>query len=129
MKAGRVNPRDVKVRLAHEIVENYHKHEGARAAELFDRAHSGARQQSREDYEALAEDLPLPADLNGTSTWISTALAQLGLTKSKGEATRLVKGGGVYLNEVRLTDPQAEVTLAPGMLLRVGKRKIVKLTG
>ena len=34
------------------------------------------------------------------------------------------KGGGVYVDERRITDPQEEVTLTPGMLLRVGKRKV-----
>jgi tyrosyl-tRNA synthetase len=128
MKSGELNPRDAKRRLGREIVTLYHSAEAAQTAdETFLRVFSGARQQTREDYEAMAEELTLSADLRGISTWISSALAQLGLAKSKGEATRLVKGGGIYLDERRIADPQEEVTLAPGRLLRVGKRKIVKL--
>jgi tyrosyl-tRNA synthetase len=45
----------------------------------------------------------------------------------QGEAARLIKGGGVYLDERRISDPQEEVAPAPGMLLRVGKRKVARL--
>ena len=88
---------------------------------------SASRQQTREDYEAVAEEVGLPPELAGTPTWASTVLAALGLTKSRGEATRLIKGGGVYLDERRLADPQEALVLQPGMLLRIGKRRVVRV--
>jgi len=127
MKAGTANPRDVKFRLAHEIVEMYHGHEAALAAQRFERVFSGARQQTREDYEAVAEEVAIPDDLRGKPVWISTALVKLGLARSRGEAARLIKGGGVYLDERRLSDPQEEVELKAGMLVRVGKRRVARL--
>ncbi len=128
MKSGALNPRDAKRRLAREIVTIYHNAEAAQAAdETFLRVFSTQREQTREDYEALAEQVTIPADLTGKPVWIATAIAQLGLAKSKGEATRLIKGGGVYVDERRVTDPQEEVALKPGMLVRVGKRKVAKL--
>jgi len=57
----------------------------------------------------------------------STALAQLGLASSRGEARRLVRGGGVYVDEARIGDPQQEVELKAGMLVRVGKRRVARL--
>lgn len=128
MQSGALNPRDAKRRLGREIVTLYHSAEAAQEAdETFLRVFSGARQQTREDYEALAEEMPIPAEFRHGPVWISTALAALGLARSKGEATRLVKGGGVYVDEERITDPQQDVTLIPGMLLRVGKRRVVRL--
>jgi tyrosyl-tRNA synthetase len=128
MKSGALNPRDAKRRLGREIVTLYHSAEAAAAAdETFLRVFSGARQQTREDYEAVAEDVAIPAEFRNGPVWISTLLATLGLAKSKGEATRLVKGGGVYVDERRIADPQEEITLAPGMMLRVGKRRVVRL--
>ncbi len=130
MKSGALNPRDAKRRLAREIVTIYHSAEAAQAAdETFLRVFSMQREQTREDYEVLAEEVRIPADLQGRPVWISTAIAQLGLAKSKGEATRLVKGGGVYVDERRVSDPQEEVELKPGMLVRVGKRRVAKLAG
>jgi tyrosyl-tRNA synthetase len=128
MKSGALNPRDAKRRLGREIVALYHDAEAAQVAdETFLRVFSAQRQQTREDYEAVAEEVAIPADLRGRPVWLSTALAQFGLAKSKGEATRLIRGGGVYLDERRISDPQEEVELAPGMLLRVGKRRVARL--
>jgi tyrosyl-tRNA synthetase len=129
MQSGALNPRDAKRRLGREIVTLYHSADAAqRADETFLSVFSASRQQTREDYEAVAEEMSIPESLRGRPVWVATALADLGLTASKGEARRLIKGGGVYIDERRLSDPQEEVELKPGMLVRVGKRKVVKLS-
>jgi len=33
----------------------------------------------------------------------------------------------VYVDERRISDPQEEIVLKPGMLLRVGKRRVARL--
>ena len=128
MKSGALNPREAKARLGREIVTLYHSAEAAQAAdENFRRLFSGARQQTLEDYAAVAEEVAIPADLRRGSAPVTALLPQLGLTKSKGEATRMVQGGGVYIDERRVADPQEMVALQPGMVIRVGKRKVVRL--
>jgi len=128
MKSGALNPRDAKRRLGREIVALYHSAAAAQQAdETFMSVFSTSRQQTREDYEAVAEEVTIPESLRGKQVWVATALAELGLTSSKGEARRLIQGGGVYLDERRLSDPQEEVGLAPGMLVRVGKRRVARL--
>ena len=130
MKSGALNPRDAKRRLAREVVTLYHSGEAAaQADETFLSVFSTSREQTREDYEAVAEDIAIPASLQGKPVWISTALAELGLASSKGDARRLVQGGGVYVDERRLSDPREEVELKLGMLLRVGKRRVARLAG
>jgi tyrosyl-tRNA synthetase len=37
-------------------------------------------------------------------------LATAGVTKSKGEATKLIRGGGIYVNDERVTDEKARLT-------------------
>jgi tyrosyl-tRNA synthetase len=128
MKSGALNPRDAKRRLGGEIVALYHSAEAAKAAdETFMSVFSTSRQQTRQDYEAVAEEISIPESLRGKPVWASTALAELGLASSRGEARRLIQGGGVYLDERRLSDPQEEVELAAGMLVRVGKRRVARL--
>ena len=128
MKSGALNPRDAKRRLGRELVALYHSPEAAtQADETFLRVFSTARRQTREDFEAVAEDFAIPDDLRGRPVWVSTALSQLGLARSRAEAARLVRGGGVYLDERQVQDPEEEVTLAPGQLLRVGKRRVARL--
>jgi tyrosyl-tRNA synthetase len=53
---------------------------------------------------------------------------QTGLATSNGEATRLINGGGAYLNNERVEDPQLKLTkdhLIGGefLLLAAGKKK------
>jgi tyrosyl-tRNA synthetase len=128
MKSGALNPRDAKRRLARDIVTLYHSAAAAEQAdETFLRVFSGARRQTKEDYAALAEEVAIPAEFRDTPAWASTVLAALGLATSRGAAARLIRGGGVYLDERRVADPQEEITLHPGMLLRVGKRRVVRL--
>lgn len=130
MAAGTRNPRDAKRRLAREIVALYHGAEAAeKADETFMGVFSGSRRQTREDYEAVAEDIRVPESLRGKRVWVSTALAELGLASSKGEARRLVEGGGVYVDEERVGDPRDEIELKAGMLVRVGKRRVARVRG
>jgi len=57
-----------------------------------------------------------------------------GLAASKGEAARLIKQGGLYLNDRRLTDERGQVTMADTVersiiVLRKGQRerRLVKI--
>ncbi len=64
--------------------------------------------------------------------WIVDALQATGLVKSGGEARRAIKDGGVYLNNVRVTDQQQHLTesdLASEtvMVFRKGKRNYALL--
>ena len=51
------------------------------------------------------------------------------LCDSKGEAKRLIAGGGVKLDGEKLAVPLQEILLEPGQqkVLQVGKRKFVRL--
>ncbi len=54
-------------------------------------------------------------------------MAITGLAASKGEAARLIKGGGVYLNDARVTDERGRITLDQAidgklLVLRKGQR-------
>ena len=56
---------------------------------------------------------------------------EVGLTKSRGEARRMLQQGGIYVNEIRID--QVDATLSPqditpdGILLRAGKKKYHRL--
>lgn len=81
---------------------------------------------------AAAADLPthIVTDLAGDLRLV-VLMADSGLTKSRGEARRLIQGGGVQLAGERVTDPEA--VLAPGdlqgdgALVRVGRKRAVRL--
>jgi tyrosyl-tRNA synthetase len=65
----------------------------------------------------------------------TSVLVQTGLAASKGEAARLIKGGGVYLNDERVADERGRLTLDQAIdgrlfVLRKGQRSrhVVKIT-
>src|SRR5699024_7711558 len=111
------NPRDVKYKLADELVARFHGRDAA------NRAHE--RFVSRFSHGVVPEDLvcvdiTVPAD----GVQIAALLRQAGLTRTNGEGMRLVKQGAVRVGDSKIED--ASRTLAPGdeYLLRVGKRRL-----
>jgi tyrosyl-tRNA synthetase len=68
-----------------------------------------------DDVLAVFEDVPsteLPADaLGGDGLGIVDLIARVHLAASRSDARRLVQSGGVYVNNRRMADPQARLTL------------------
>jgi tyrosyl-tRNA synthetase len=66
---------------------------------------------------------------------VTEVMSVTGLAASKGEAARLIKGGGVYLNDARVTDERGRITLDQAidgrlLVLRKGQRSrhVVRIT-
>lgn len=124
-QSGAANPKDVKRRLAREIVAIYHGREAADTADAeWQKIHSSGE---------LPTDIPdviLPPDLiENDSVWICKLLVAAGMAKSNGEARRLVEQGGVVLSGDKITDAKENVpeSILAGAVLRVGPRRFVRL--
>lgn len=120
-----MNPRDVKERLASEVVTIYHGAAGAdRAAVEFRRVFS--MKETPEDVGVAT----LPASkLAGGTIWVVDLLLILGLAPSKGEARRLIEGGGVSIDGEKISDPEAELDRGQveGKIVRKGRRTFVRV--
>ena len=116
-----LNPRDIKVRLAKEIVRRFHNNAAA------DKAHQEfvARFQKGQMPEDITEQT-LPSD--GTGLPVPQILTATGLTVSTSEAMRLIKQGGVRLDGERLSDPKQRVVPGETVVFQVGKRKFRRVT-
>ncbi|MFH1143445.1 MAG: tyrosine--tRNA ligase [Candidatus Eisenbacteria bacterium] len=115
------NPMAVKKRLAGNLVAQYHGPEAAREAEEQFR-------QVVQQKEAPEEvpDVRVPGEL-ASASWVDL-LAGLSLTKSKGEARRLIQQKGFYVEQEPVTDPDAPAGIpAEGVLIRLGKRRYYRL--
>ena len=123
IKSGSTHPRDVKMRLAREIVSQYHGQEEAFSAEEeFKRIF-----QQRE----LPDEIPtlqLDAELleNGR-VWLPKLLVSSGMAGSTSEARRLIQQGGVKLDGEKTGDPNLQIEPVSGMLIQVGKRKFIRI--
>jgi tyrosyl-tRNA synthetase len=126
---GGAAARDVKRRLAREVVTLYHGPSAAAAAEAaFD---AGVRQRAgggADPSSAPPQEIPASAVSDGR-VWVVALLADAGLVGSRGEARRLVGQGAVRLDgrpvgSIDQTWPPEELD---GHLLTVGRRAPVRL--
>jgi tyrosyl-tRNA synthetase len=120
------NPRDVKRKLAMEIVKLYHGEEAAQEADRYFIDTFSNRKQPVD-----AEEIAIPDELvQSGPIGLAQLLAQLGLSKSSSEARRLMQSGAVSLDADKVMDPTAkfEASNLTGKVLRVGKHRFVKLT-
>jgi len=118
MKEGKINPRDVKMRLAFEITKFFHgEDEAKQAQEGFIKVFS-----KRE----LPEDMPtVHLDTDGVE--LVELLVKLNVAESRSEAKRLIQQGGVKLDGEKITDIHAQITLDSEKILKVGKRHFFRL--
>ena len=54
-------------------------------------------------------------------------VALSGVVDSKSEARRLVKQGGVRINGEKASDPNLDLTVEEGMILKIGRLNFIKL--
>jgi tyrosyl-tRNA synthetase len=103
--AARPEAREAQRALARDITKRTHGEEGLREAEaatstVFTQGLVGA---SAEALAAL-DPVRLPVE----PSWTAAAMAvAIGAVSSNGEARRLVSQGGLYINDERVTDPNA----------------------
>jgi len=120
MKGTEVNPRDLKMRLAQEIVTMYHDSKSAKAAqEEFKRVFQDRCLPNEIPlFQVSAEDLPI---------WIVKLLTASGMASSNGEARRLIAQGGVTINGQRVANENLELDVNRELTLKVGKRRFLRV--
>jgi tyrosyl-tRNA synthetase len=119
--SGRLHPMNAKMKLGEEIVSTFHGAEaGRKAAAHFQRVFR--------DRQAPAE-APITKVSRGPAKKLTALLVELGLAPSKSEAERLIKQGGVEINEQRVDDFRKDLDLSQPteFLLRAGKKKFLRL--
>ncbi|MEQ1667351.1 MAG: tyrosine--tRNA ligase [Sulfuriferula sp.] len=119
--ADGLNPRDIKVRFAQEMVARFHSVMAAENA-LIDF-------ESRFRQGGVPEDLTvveLVADENGGLP-IAQILKQADLTASTSEAYRMIEQGGVKLDGGKVNDKHLVLNVGSEVVVQVGKRKYAKV--
>ena len=112
-----INPRDIKMALAHMITEEYHGKEGA--------------DKAQEDFINVVSNKGIPDDIENVKIEaeksILDLLVELSFVQSKGEAKRLIQGGGVKIDGEKISDMGFVVKPQMDAVLQAGKRKFAKL--
>lgn len=112
-----INPRDIKMALAHMITEEYHGKEGA--------------DKAQEDFINVVSNKGIPDDIESVKIEaeksILDLLVELSFVQSKGEGKRLIQGGGVKIDGEKISDMGFVVKPQMDVVLQAGKRKFAKL--
>tara|TARA_B000000441_G_C21725927_1_gene342535 strand:+ start:56 stop:1246 length:1191 start_codon:yes stop_codon:yes gene_type:complete len=119
MKEGR-NPRDIKFILAEELVDRFHKKgDGKDCKEDFlDRFQKGKLPEDIETFEI---------DIKNESILLVNLLKDTKMISSVSEGNRLIKQGGIKINQEKVVDIKLEISKGSMNIYQVGKRKFLKI--
>ena len=119
--AAGANPRDIKFRLAVELVDRFH---GA-----------GAGEREREAFIARFSQGQLPQDMPeltlgeaGEGMGIAHVLKRAGLVESTSEALRMIRQGAVRIDGERCEDLDRLIGSGSVHVFQVGKRRVARVT-
>jgi len=116
LKLG-VNPRDIKLKLAYKITEEYCGKEGA--------------EFGQSEFINVVSNRGIPQDISDVKIAmgknILDLLVELSFVQSKGEAKRLIQGGGVKIDGEKISDMAYAVDFEESVILQSGKRNFAKL--
>ena len=118
LKKNQINPRDLKLKLAREIVRLYHGKKAAKRAE--------------KEFRRVFERKELPSRIPNISIKVKklnilNLLVETKLTSSKSEAKRLILQKAVKINGVLKENWQEIIEIKNGMVIQVGKRRFRKV--
>ncbi|MDA8337031.1 MAG: tyrosine--tRNA ligase [Peptococcaceae bacterium] len=123
LREGGIHPRDLKMRLAREIVTAYHGGDAAREAEEeFVRIF-----RQHEIPDEVADWKVEPSQLEDGRLFLPRFLVEAGAAGSSGEARRLIRQGGVRVDGRKLEDEELDLLPVDGMIVKAGKRKFIRL--
>jgi tyrosyl-tRNA synthetase len=114
-----LNPRDVKIDFAKEIVTRFHDKEQAESA------HQAFIQRFQK--KIIPDNLKTETISWDSTHKIAQTLKLSGLTSSTSEAMRLIKQGGVKVNGEKVSDTSTVLDANCEYIIQVGKQRIAKV--
>jgi tyrosyl-tRNA synthetase len=121
--ADGMNPRDVKIDLAKELIARFHDDAAAETAhqEFINRFQKGAMPDEIEEKTVNTID-------DSGEIAIANLLKEAGLASSTSEAMRMIKQGAAKIEGEKITDNKLRVAVGTTAVYQVGKRKFAKVT-
>jgi tyrosyl-tRNA synthetase len=114
----KTHPKEAKVLLGKTIVSQFYNESAAEAAAIqFEKVFAQGQ---------LPDEIPV-IQLPAEPISVKQLLLTCKLVETGGEAKRMIAQSAVTIAGRKATDPNAKITLADGMVVQVGKRKLAKL--
>jgi len=115
-----MNPRDIKFRLAEEIVERFHSKAEA------EKAHTDFVAQFQQG--AIPTELPeIEINVGAAGMLIANVIKSAGLTESTSDAHRMLQQGAVKIDGERVVEKDLVLKAGKTIILQVGKRRFSKV--
>jgi tyrosyl-tRNA synthetase len=115
-----LNPRDCKIELALEIITRFHsKTQAGQALGDFQRRFTQG--------ELPDEITEITLHVEGIDISLANLLKEAALATSTSEARRLLQGGGVKIDSVKIEDPALVIPTGSEHIYQVGKRRFAKV--
>jgi len=114
------NPRDVKVRLAEEIIERFHDKVAAK------QAHENFVAQFKQG--AIPDDIPEVELAAEGGLPIANLLKQANLVSSTSEALRMIQQGAVKIDGEKIEDKNLTISADETHVYQVGKRRFARVS-
>jgi len=116
------NPMTLKKRLGKEIVRMYYNQKEAdKACEEFEKVFSK---------KELPGEIPVKHfEHDELEIWIPHMIVKAGCAKSTSEVRRLIKQGGLYIDNKRIDDEDLKIPVEGEKLVKLGKRRFYKIIG
>jgi len=120
-----MHPLEAKKQLAFEIVQRYHT--SAIAQKTLDEWNTRFSKRDLKQAELPAFS-PLNREGLAAVTLVSDVYRQMfNLNKSHSEVSRLIKQGSVEIDGTKIHDPKAKISLRPGQILRLDRKRAVRI--
>lgn len=113
----KTNPRDLKERLAYELVKKYYDEDSAKDA--------------RKEFEVIFVNKEIPDELPeyrlpGKEIKLVNLMKEAGVVDSTSDAYRLIKSGAVSIDGTKIQDKDMVITGNKEFVLKAGKRKFMR---
>jgi tyrosyl-tRNA synthetase len=120
-----MHPVEAKKQLALEIVQTYHPEDAAK--KTLDEWNMRFSKRDLKNADLPAFSLTEQQDLT-TVTVVSDVYRKVFQSeKSHSEVSRLIKQGSVEIDGAKIRDPKAKITLHPGQILRLDRKRAVRV--
>lgn len=114
-----MNPRDIKIDFAKEIVTRFHNHQSS------EDAHHAFIERFQK--KIVPENLELQTVPCESTTTIAQLLKQAGLTKSTSDSIRLIKQGAVKIDGEKVENGELCLNLGSTYIIQVGKQRLARV--
>jgi len=120
-----IHPLEAKKQLAFEIVQTYHSEDAAK--KTLDEWNMRFSKRDLKNADLPAFSVSEQQDLTAVTVVSDVFRKVFQSEKSHSEVSRLIKQGSVEIDGIKIRDPKAKITLHPGQILRLDRKRAVRI--